>query len=80
MFKPQTFLFEIELNKDNYFIFYNNIQVERNIKLKKVTKTFLWHMNSQRKSIGMKSKYIVTFTLFFKKYKYYQKYINSSAI
>lgn len=41
MFKPQTFFFEIELNKDNYFIFYNNIQVERNIKLKKVTKTFL---------------------------------------
>lgn len=80
MFKPQTFLFEIELNKDNYFIFYNNIQVERNIKLKKVTKTILWHMNSQRKSIGMKSKYIVSFTLFFKKYKYYQKYINSSAI
>lgn len=61
MFKFQMFLFEIELNKDNYFIFYNNIEVERNIKLKKVKIE-----NSQRKLIGMKLKYIVLFKLFLK--------------
>lgn len=37
-------------------------------------------MDSQRKLIGMKLKYIVLFKLFFKKYKYYLKYINFLVI